>query len=87
MTTLLHTREQKLKAIALYEEIAKTFLFHGMKPADIAGVLTHRDWMRRQSGDLRANCKLETFPAIRSTRITLELSFVEELPPFTAPKP
>lgn len=83
MTAILHSRESKLQAISLFEEILRTFMYHGMKPIDIANLTNHRDWMRRQPADLKANCKLETFPATQTTRITLDLSFAPDVKPFS----
>lgn len=82
MTALLTTRQDKEQAIALLQSLLNHFIYHGVSPADRGGITLHLEWMHRQTADLKANCRLETFPATQTTRIVLDLSFAPEVKPF-----
>lgn len=83
MTSILTSREDKDRALFTIGKLLEQFFFHGMAPKDIAAVAEHYAWMKRQAAPLNVNARLETFPATATTRLTLDLSFVPDVKPFT----
>lgn len=81
MTQLLTTRHDKASTIDEIERILERHVIVGISPIQRAQVREHIAWLRRQPGTLRVNCAFETLPALRSTRIHLELSY-ESIPGF-----
>lgn len=80
MTLTLSTKSDKSEVIDTIRRVLQLVTFPFVGQAQREAILQHFDWMKRQSGDLYNNCKIETVPELQLTRITIELSF-GQLPP------
>ena len=81
MPQSLTTRHDKFATLADIERILDRHICVGLRPDQRAQVREHLARLRAQPGTLYVNCKLETLPALNSTRIHLELSY-DALPGF-----
>ena len=75
VTQSLTTRQDKTATLDEIEHILERHIIVGLRADQRAQIREHMAWLRRQPGTLRVNCKLETLPHLRSTRIHLELSY------------
>ncbi len=84
MTQILSSRIDKDITLLEIEAIIDRHVIVGCTPKQQAQILDHMKKLRYEKGDLRVNCRFETVPELRSTRIHLELSFVP-VPSFSDP--
>jgi len=69
----------KTDAITLIKTICSLLLFPRTIPAQKQAIVEHVQWMERQTDRLDVACRLETFPATRTTRITIDVTFGGEV--------
>lgn len=75
MTISFNNRQDKTESIDLIQRLLQTFVFHGVRSVDREAILNHLTWLRQQKDTMHINCRLETVPELRLTRVTLEVGF------------
>ena len=80
MTIQIASRTDKTRIVDLFRKVVQEFIFTGVGPDARYAILQHLALMDRQPGTLKVNCRFETVPELRMTRIVIEGSFAE-IPP------
>lgn len=80
MPTLLTAKADKDRANAIFLDICKTFLFHGLQPSDISAIQLHLAFIASVPGTVFTNVRLETFPAEARTRFTIDIDLKQNAP-------
>lgn len=83
MTLSLSGQEPKSELLDLIRRLLQSIIFPHLRMDQRENIIEHFAWMKRQRDDLKVNCKLETVPELRLTRIVIEVGF-KDIPPMEA---
>lgn len=75
MTTLLTSRVDKARSLAILEQLLHHYLFPGLTPAERTLTNAHIDWMKAQPTAMTVSCRLGTIEQGKVTKIILDVSF------------